>query len=257
MSVNAIFACKLYKASKHKDKIRAAIANPINSELVLQLNEYLNIDDLQDIQDRIDESEPSDQSNDAVDAPKENDKEVIRPSQHSAKSAPSTPPASAPDHHLSEAAAEVDKERDEALDSDKKTFDVQRSDTGSADQDVAETTTIDSSQITVGGAVAAKLSIKGSLESHAMLTADEISGLLNAKDNTAGVCRVIIKDEELWIHYNDNINLNNVMEPVIALLNAANYSILNFNRLARTENAIVFTITESLKPIDPVGDIDE
>ena len=47
------------------------------------------------------------------------------------------------------------------------------------------------------------------------------------------------------------------MEPVIALLNAANYSILNFNRLARTENAIVFTITESLKPIDPVGDIDE
>ena len=47
------------------------------------------------------------------------------------------------------------------------------------------------------------------------------------------------------IHYNDSINLNNVMEPVISLLSNAGYSYLQFNRLARTENAIVFMINKS------------
>ena len=57
---------------------------------------------------------------------------------------------------------------------------------------------------------------------------------------------------ELWIHYNDSINLNNVMEPVIAVLNAANYFKLDFNRLARTENAIVFSITVASVPVKPL-----
>ena len=73
--------------------------------------------------------------------------------------------------------------------------------------------------------------------------ANEIKGTLNVRQDTAGVNRVQIKNDELWIYYNDDINLNNVMANVISVLNAANYQYFEFNRLARTDNAIVFAIS--------------
>ena len=38
----AIYSCKLYKNSTRKDKIKAAISNPLNAELVSQLKSYLD-----------------------------------------------------------------------------------------------------------------------------------------------------------------------------------------------------------------------
>jgi hypothetical protein len=73
--------------------------------------------------------------------------------------------------------------------------------------------------------------------------ANEIKGFLNSKQDTTGVNRVQIKNDELWIYYNDDINLNNVMTNVINTLNAANYKYFEFNRLARTDNAMVFTVS--------------
>ena len=71
----------------------------------------------------------------------------------------------------------------------------------------------------------------------------EIKGLLNAKADTAGVVRVNVKNDEVWVYYNDDTNLNNVMTPALESLNAASYAYLIFNRLARTDNAIVFTLS--------------
>jgi len=255
MSMNAIFASKLYRASKHKDKIKAALANPINTELVTQLKEYLNENDLDTLQEQVDEVEDtiSDESALAEDA-EESEKEVIRPSTTSSKPAP---PKSAPDHHLSEAAAEVDKERDEALNPEKKTFEVQsapESAPESESKDVEESVRLDISAtpVTASDSIVVIPAINTSL------SVDSIIGALNARDDTKGVCRAIIKDSEIWIHYNDNINLNNVMEPAIALLNAAGYGNLDFNRLARTENAIVFTISPVFKQTQPLkGHINE
>lgn len=61
---------------------------------------------------------------------------------------------------------------------------------------------------------------------------------LNAFDATAGVRSTKVQGNELWIYYKDDVNLNGVMESVI---DSMPDSIVEFNRLARSHNAIVFT----------------
>ena len=65
-----------------------------------------------------------------------------------------------------------------------------------------------------------------------------IASTLNAVDTTSGVRSAKVLGTELWIYYKDNINLNSVMESVI---DAVAPHELEFNRLARSHNAIVFT----------------
>lgn len=78
------------------------------------------------------------------------------------------------------------------------------------------------------------------------LEVQDIKGILNALDSTCGVSRVHSKDNgEVWIYYNDTVNLNDVMVPVIEELNRPGYTYLNFNRLARSENSLVFVITKN------------
>ena len=78
---------------------------------------------------------------------------------------------------------------------------------------------------------------------HLDLEVESIKSTLNAKDNTSGVSRVGVKDnKEVWVYYNDNVNLNDVMVPVIEQMNASGYTYLEFNRLARSDNAVVFVV---------------
>lgn len=78
---------------------------------------------------------------------------------------------------------------------------------------------------------------------HLDLEVESIKGTLNAKDDTSGVSRVGVKDDkEVWVYYNDNVNLNDVMVPVIEQMNASGYNYLEFNRLARSDNAVVFVV---------------
>ena len=74
------------------------------------------------------------------------------------------------------------------------------------------------------------------------LEADDIKGFLNSDSSTCGVSRVHKVNDELWVRYQDSINLNDVMVPAIELLNRPGYTYLQFNRLARSENSIVFVI---------------
>ena len=83
---------------------------------------------------------------------------------------------------------------------------------------------------------------------------DEIKGTLNHVADTAGVSRIEMKDHELWIFYNDEVNLNNIMTEVIELLNNTGYTYRSFNRLARSNNAIVFEISYNTTM---VGDVIE
>ena len=73
-------------------------------------------------------------------------------------------------------------------------------------------------------------------------TLDTVQGQLNAFEDTCGVIRTKQVGDELWIYFNDKKNLNNLMEAVIDRLGAAGFYQLEFNRLARTDNAIVFQI---------------
>lgn len=74
---------------------------------------------------------------------------------------------------------------------------------------------------------------------------ESIKGTLNSQQLTCGVTRVAVKDDEVWCYYNDSVNLNEVMVEAIDLVSKAGYSYLEFNRLARSDNAIVFVIIKN------------
>lgn len=82
----------------------------------------------------------------------------------------------------------------------------------------------------------------------------EIKGMLNADAKTAGVYRVQKKDDELWIYFKDSINLNNVMADVMDKLVASSYAWLIFNRLARSDNAMVFDVLVDDSLVDITND---
>lgn len=69
-----------------------------------------------------------------------------------------------------------------------------------------------------------------------------LKGTLNNRKETAGVIRIAEKENEVWIYYNDDINLNDVMVDVIECITCLDTQPLEFNRLARSDNAVVFVI---------------
>lgn len=80
------------------------------------------------------------------------------------------------------------------------------------------------------------------IEACTNIQVETIKSSLNNVAESAGVQRVAIKNNELWIYYDDDKNLNNIMTSVIDFLLKAGYANLEFNRLARSDNAIVFEI---------------
>lgn len=243
--MQAIYASKFYKASKNKDAIHAAMANPINVELVQQLSEYLDdeykakrveIEEEKQEEQKVEEPAETSEASDTTEAPSRGF--------GGGSSAPSAPHKA--DHHLSEM-LEEDKFGDGSVEAD-----VEKPEQPKEDTEVSEATKVSGQAVT-----ASEAPISCPVKSLAKQT-DSIMGLLNTDTDTTGVRLVSVKkDAELWIYYKDAINLNNVMEPVIAKLNAANYSYLNFNRLARTDNAIVFDIEMSPSPVDPISEAEE
>lgn len=242
--LNAIYASKLYRSSPRKDKIEAAFDNPINSELVGQLATALD-EQYQTPEYLVKEKEP--------------EVKQEKPAETSAPVAEDTSDTSAPplggghggpppslDNDTSEGdEAEVDTDGEPPAD-DGSSGDLPPAPDFS---NIEESTSTDKSPI------------KGSLMrdpfKNMRQVADQIKGMLNFKDSTHGVNRILCKENELWIYYNDDVNLNNVMADVIEILNAASYSYLEFNRLARSDNAIVFLIdfsdSNNLMQSDPVG----
>ena len=155
-----IYSSKLYKNSKYKDNIKSAVENPVNLELVQQLNDYIEDD--------------SEESFDVKFSDLTDDNEV--------------------DFSL-----EDDFDIEERFSDDEDSMDELDSD----DDSLADDSDFEAS-------------------------------------NCNGVVRISDDNDELWIHYNDKTNLNNIMEDVIEFM-SENYEGYEFNRLARTENAIVFT----------------
>ena len=84
---------------------------------------------------------------------------------------------------------------------------------------------------------------------------NEIPGILNLREDTAGVTYAVLKNSsnnEIWIYYANDIDINKVLEKVNEVLVNSGYYFLEFNRVSRDENAIVFTInwiSNYFKPI--------
>lgn len=228
--IKSISACKLYTAHDNKDKIIAAIQNPINNELVQQLSEYLDTDKIirpnaynTDVDDTsIDDAHTDTSNEDSFDFD-----------------------TSSADDFFSD---DFDSSED-IIDDDDSTAD----DTTDVDDPVDEDEPVTQSTKSNRASVTANttLYIDGSKITESL---DVLKGTLNSRSETCGVSRILVKENELWIHYSDSLNLNNVMGPVIELMNSS-YPYLNFNRLARTENAIVFEISLNDTDINigPIG----
>lgn len=228
--MKAIYACKLYKASNRKDKIKAAIADPLNAELVTQLKSYLD----DDFQDELEEAEAQRRKHDKT-GPVETDesKDVSDKTLSEGHSGlPPRPSLGGGRSSLSEKfdalIDEEDNSVDDAVDTDIPSDEGEQE--GETDSDLQEID--ESTDIPPSGTECPKKCL--------LDIVDEVKSLLNTDDSTRGMNRVLVKDNELWVYYNDNINLNNVMGPVIEKLNTTGYNYLDFNRLARSDNAIVF-----------------
>lgn len=260
--MKAIYASKLYKASSRKENIQSALSDPKNEKLVKQLARYL---DEEYVPTTISEGVSSEGISDSS----------------SSGSSPSNPagtghssphpsgggysggigdmadielPGGEDEENLDEG-AQGENGADSEIDSPASTTDDESPEVEpEEDTDDVSNTAVENAQSTAGTSVTASIDIQSLPE--------EIKGTLNARQECAGVNRVMFKDmEELWVYYNDEINLNNVMTAVIELFNAIGYTYLEFNRLARSANAIVFLVnvndtSNCIKSVEELNDED-
>ena len=242
--MNAIFASKLYKISSRKDKLQAAISNPINAELVKQLNSY--VEEPEDVSKELEsvdikpadvqdfESEETDTSNtfiprrSAVSEPLESNSTKVDEEFESKNT------------ESDEVEYEESKENeivDDASESEKEDELRVFHKTGSSDEEDKDDSEIEESTI-VSSTI-----VEDVCCNIAKIDAEILKGTLNSREDTKGVSRVVVKDSEVWIYYQDKVNLNNIMEPAIELLGVSGFNHLEFNRLARSSNAIVFEMS--------------
>lgn len=226
----SIFASKMYKACKDPEKIHAAISNPVNTELVQQLSKYVTFVEKEEEVPEADVSSESEVIDPEVEASDVN-AEAEEATSDTDSEAPSDSEIDEVEIPQEESEVEHGSEESSESETSEETTDAKEPDD---EKPVEEATAV--------------LSATASFVGNSVYIQDlpdavnVIRGELNARADTAGVNRALIKDNELWVYYKDDINLNKVMGPVIELLNAANYRYLEFNRLARSDNAIVFEI---------------
>ena len=250
MRLQRIYSSKLYVTSTRKDKIHAAMQDPINAELVKQLADYL--DDNSKVLLRQAESDIKRET-----AAKDSAAETSAPSEGGGDDAPFSP-GPAPAHHSFSGDVMSDFGDDDLADVDIPD-DMGGDDTGAPvpDEAPAEEPEPVESVTKEGKPITSSTAVVWTTLDDVTSETETIKGTLNAREDTAGVTMLEVKDSELWIYYNDDSNLNDKMIDVISVLNSIGYTYLKFNRLARSNNAIVFDINLNTEPIKTVKEIEE
>lgn len=212
---NVVLSSSLFAVSTKKAKIMAALMNPLNAELIQQ-----SVSDLPD--DTVAKLNVSDNQ--------EPNKDGASPASEGTKSITSDPKPikfRVADHALEKDTAALEDD-DSSKDSDNS----------------VETNPVDvTSSVSVDCVV---------------LDAEVIKSTLNGRDDTCGVVSIALKDSgasELWIYYDDETNLNDTIYAVVSVFNSCGYNMLKFNRLARSNNAIVFDILEIKQPIKSIVEV--
>ena len=172
--MQAIYASKMYRASKNKDKIKAALKDPMNAELVTQLKSYLDKEYQQPKYVDPDSAEPDKE-------PKDRPEETIIPSEHSSGGGGGFSGGSGGmDHHLSDSLKDDEfGEFDDSMPAE-----PSGDDESGSDEEVAESTKVKKTAVKAGTCV-----VTNSADE-----ADSIKGMLNSRDDCAGVVRIIVKD---------------------------------------------------------------
>ena len=225
--MKSIYASKLYRSSKRKDKIAAALFNSSNSGLVQQLADSLDEEyrkkDLLDPEDGSAQNESGSDSEGGSAASTSGGGSGSSGSfSGGGGSFPSSFSSGLDDESFDPETDLVDfpegaeeSESGSSEEGDSAAEDLAGPDTGVKEATEIKACTLDAGQLTI------------------------LKETLNSVEGLAGVTRIVVKDNELWIYYNDDTNLNNIMTDVIEYIGQG-YAGVDFNRLARSDNAIVF-----------------
>lgn len=241
MRLQRIYSSKLYVTSTRKDKIHAAIQDPINAELVQQLSDYLDEDSLVELK----QAESELKMKQAAD--NQGDDTVVAPGESSGSSAPSFSGSVMKDFGGDDFGGD-DLGGDDFGDADIPADDTAVDDIPAESDDLAAATKVSGTPIKANCMIWTTIN-------DVISACDTIQGTLNAREDTKGVTRLQVKDQELWVYFNDEVNLNDKMIDVIEVLNSTGYTYLKFNRLARSNNAIVFDV--SLNPKEQIKSAQE
>jgi len=256
MRLQRIYSSKLYVTSTRKDKIHAALQDPINVELVKQLADYLD----DDARVLLRQAKSDIRQEEAASAPADNFSS--NDDSGSDEGGPSfAPGGSAPSHHSFSGDIASDFGEDELADVDIPDDMGDMGDMGDAGGEApeapAETPEPVESVTQEGKPITSSTAVIWTTINDVASDAETIKGTLNSREDTKGVNRLEVKDTELWLYFNDDVNLNDKMIDVISVLNSTGYTYLKFNRLARSNNAIVFDVSlSSQEPIKTVNEVE-
>lgn len=244
MKLEDITACKLYKSSPRKQQILIKASSAIKTSKALNVQQPWQVDVPANKQDT-DNAETEDSANIDQqvndDMPTSNKRHAadLKSNVHTRK-----PGSSEPSSHSSidESSSKSDTDTDTSNESDdtlNPSNDAANdsSDTSSSADNVDSATHVTASC----GVSLPRIDVTDDMRNQV----ESIKGTLNSQQLTCGVTRVAVKDDEVWCYYNDSVNLNEVMVEAIDLVSKAGYSYLEFNRLARSDNAIVFVIIKN------------
>lgn len=231
----SIYNCKMFRCSPRKDFIISAMQNPVNHELVQQLRDYIDVDqpdemvkDNNNANRNPETSQQVDTANEQLPAGFERGSFLARTPGLVVDEIEDVPdPSDDMDANYDQGATNDSSQAEETEEADDIEAKPEHEEVQESTKVVADT-----------------------------LIPEHIKGTLNIDDATAGVSRAVIKDKELWLYYNDSINLNNVMTEVLDKVNSANFSTLSFSRLARSDNAIVFDILQSSQLVEVISNGD-
>lgn len=205
----------MFRSSSRKDHIRANIANPINVELVQQ------IQDLTDDEDKISNSPSSEES-----SANTRDRKILKgpassPSGGSYSpsfddsSEPSDDDIFIPDEENTDDTLGDSNEENESLDN----------------EDVSDDTSDE--EVESSEAITAVVEDESDI--------NQLKSILNEGSSlTYGVSRISERKNEVWIYYNDDVNLNPMLSDIIYTVESSKFKNLEFNRIARSDNAVVF-----------------
>lgn len=209
-----IYGCKMFRSSSRKNHIKANIANPINVELVQQIQDLT--DDSEDTSEKVNPSE------------NRSERKILKgPS--SSPSGGSYSPSFSDDIEPSEDDIFIPDESNDESDKDEKTDDSINLDNSDElnDEDVSDENVESSEAITAV------------VEDDVYI--NQLKSILNESSSlTYGVSRISERKNEVWIYYNDDVNLNPMLSDIIYTVESSKFKNLEFNRIARSDNAVVF-----------------
>lgn len=209
-----IYGCKMFRSSSRKNHIKANIANPINVELVQQIQDLT--DDSEDTVEKVNPSE------------NKSERKILK----GPSSSPSGGSYSTSLSHGSEPSEDdifIPDETDNNGNKDENFDDSDSLDTSdeSVDEDTSDENVESSEAITA--VVEDELDI------------NQLKSILNESSSlTYGVSRISERNNEVWVYYNDDVNLNPMLSDIIYTVESSKFKNLEFNRIARSDNAVVF-----------------